>query len=63
MVKLPREESDCKSLLKDYSAFLAKRDTRLRELVGERIADDETQDKTLELLVVQVRQGHQPPTG
>lgn len=62
MVKLPREESDCKSLLKVYSAFLEKRDTRLRELVGERVADEEVQLKTFELLLMQVRQGHQPPT-
>ena len=62
MVKLPREESDCKSLLKEYSSFLAKRDTRLRELVGERVADEEVQFKTFELLLMQVRQGHQPPT-
>ncbi len=62
MVKLPREESDCKSLLKKYSAFLAKRDMRLCELVAERVADKEVQAKTFELLVMQVRQGHQPPT-
>ena len=62
MVKLPREERDCKSLLKEYSAFLAKRDTRLRELVGERVADEDVQAKAFEFLLTQIRQGHQPPT-
>ncbi len=57
MVKLPREESACKSLLKDYSAFLSKRDIRLRELVAERVADEELQAKSFELLLAQVRQG------
>lgn len=62
MVKLPREECHCKLLLKEYSAFLVKRDTRLRELVVERVADEEVQAKTFELLVTRIRQGHQPPT-
>lgn len=62
MVKLPREEADCKSLLQSYQAFLTKRDIRLRELVAERVADEEVQAKTFDLLVQQVRQGHQPPT-
>jgi hypothetical protein len=57
MVKLPREESQCKSLLKGFSVFLAKRDTRLRELVAERVADEELQAKSFDLLLAQIRQG------
>lgn len=57
MVKLPREESQCKSLLKDYLAFLTKRDARLLELVAERVADEELQAKAFDLLLAQIRQG------
>lgn len=57
MVKLPREESQCKLLLRDYLAFLTKRDTRLLELVAERVADEELQAKAFDLLLAQVRQG------
>lgn len=57
MVKLPREEGQCKSLLRDYLAFLTKRNARLLELVAERVADEELQAKAFDLLLAQVRQG------
>ena len=57
MVKLPREEGQCKSLFRDYLAFLTKRNARLLELVAERVADEELKAKTFDFLLAQVRQG------
>jgi hypothetical protein len=62
MVKLPRSESDCQSLLREFTVFLTKRDARLRALVAERVSDEEVQGKTFDLLVMEIRQGHKPPT-
>ncbi len=62
MVKLPQNESDCQSLLTEFTAFLSKRDARLRALISERVSDREIQGKTFDLLVMQIRQGYRPPT-
>ena len=49
-VQLPRADVSCVSLLRDYRAFLDKRDKRLRETIAERVADKEVQVSVFELL-------------
>ena len=60
-VQLPRAEELCITLLRDYQAFLVKRDTRLREAIAERVADADVQDIVLTLLTEQVRRGAKVP--
>ena len=61
-VQLPRAEVQCVSLLRDYQAFLDKRDERLREAIAQRVADDDVQATVLNLLLERVRRGATAPT-
>lgn len=56
-MRLPRTESAALSLLRDYETFLRERDRRLRELIGDRVGDEDVQTKVLELLVDRLRKG------
>ena len=60
-VQLPRAEASCITLLRNYQAFLVKRDNRLREAIAERVADADVQDIVLSLLIEQVRRGAKVP--
>ena len=60
-VQLPRSELLCSSLLRDYRAFLDNRGRRLRQLIAERVADEEVQAKVYALLVEHLRRGASTP--
>ncbi|MBK1683707.1 HsdM family class I SAM-dependent methyltransferase [Rhodoferax fermentans] len=61
-VRLPRAEMPCATLLRDYQAFLNKRNQRLRDTIAERVADEDVQAVVFGLLVDQVRRGAKAPT-
>ena len=61
-VQLPRHEPPCVVLLRDYKAFLERRDQRLREAIAERIADKDVQAVVLSLLIDKVRLGAKAPS-
>lgn len=56
-MRLPRAESAALALLRDYDQFLRERDRRIRELIAERVGDEDVQAKVLELLVERLRKG------
>lgn len=56
-VQLPRSDVLCSSLLREYQAFLDKRGKRLRELIAERVADEDVQARVFALLVEHARRG------
>lgn len=60
-VQLPRAETPCVTLLRDYQSFLDKRNARLREAIAERIADEDAKDKVFELLLDRIRRGARTP--
>ncbi|MDP2418406.1 MAG: N-6 DNA methylase [Hydrogenophaga sp.] len=60
-VQLPRNDMSCVNLLRDYQAFLEKRDQRLRNAIAERVADEEIQSSVFGLLVDHVRKGAKAP--
>lgn len=60
-VQLPRSDMLCSSLLRDYQAFLDKRGKRLRQVIAERVADEEVQATIYALLVAHVRRGARAP--
>jgi hypothetical protein len=60
-VQLPRSETLCNSLHRNFKAFLDNRDRRLRQVIAERVADEEVQEKVFAFLVEQVRRGAKYP--
>lgn len=60
-VQLPRAELPCVTLLREYQAFLDKRDERLREVISERVADEDVQGIVLSFLLERVRRGARAP--
>ncbi len=60
-VQLPRDEVSCGTLLRDYQAFLDKRDERLHDAIAQRVADEEMQATVLSLLLERVRRGATAP--
>ena len=60
-VQVPREERICIALLRDYQAFLVKRNERLSEAIAQRVADEEVQQTVLHLLLERVRRGVKIP--
>ena len=50
LVRVPHEEAVCAQLENDCRRFIEHRDARLRELVCERTADEDIQEKTLSAL-------------
>ena len=60
-VQVPRTEMQCTSLLRDYQAFLGKRDEQLREAVAQRVADEDVQATVLTILLERVRRGATAP--
>ena len=61
-VQLPRDDMSCVTLLRDYQSFMDKRDLRLRNVISERVADEDIQAKVFSLLIEFVRQGAKAPT-
>ena len=61
-VQIPRAQMSCVTLLRDYQAFLEKRNQRLHGIIAERVADEEVQTSVFDLLVEQVRRGAKAPT-
>ncbi len=60
-VQLPRTEMPCVTLLRDYQAFLHKRDEQLRDAIAQRVADEDVQAAVLSLLLERVRRGARVP--
>jgi hypothetical protein len=51
LVRVPHQQEECRAVLREYSAFARRRERRIRELIENRTADEETQDKILEALM------------
>jgi hypothetical protein len=60
-VQLPREQTPCNALLRDYQSFLDRRDRRLREAIAQRVADEDVQTSVLSVLMDRVRRGAKAP--
>lgn len=56
LMRIPNDEAECSRTLGYYREFIEHRDSRFRELVQERTADEEIQEKTLLALMALV--GH-----
>jgi len=56
-MRVPRSEAAATSLLQNFGRFLKARNSRLRELVAERVADDEIRMQVLQLVIDRVRNG------
>ena len=56
-IRFPREEEECRRVYREYERFLRTRNARLRELIEERTADEETQGKIYDALVTLVNRG------
>jgi len=50
LVRVPHDEAECSRTLGEYREFIDHRDTQLRELVEERTADEDIQEKILSAL-------------
>ena len=55
VVRVPVETKECKRVLESYQDFIDDRNSRLWELVEERTADEDMQDKIFESLVILLR--------
>ncbi|MCX7012299.1 MAG: hypothetical protein NTW86_07000 [Candidatus Sumerlaeota bacterium] len=53
-VGFPREEDECRRVHREFERFLRQRNARFRELIAERTADEDTQQKTLSALLALV---------
>jgi hypothetical protein len=51
LVRVPHDEAECSTTLEKYRQFIDHRDERIRELIQERTADEETQEKILVALI------------
>lgn len=60
-VQLPKDEQACIGLLHQYEMFIASRDSKLRDAVAQRVADENVQETVLSLLLHQVRRGARAP--
>jgi hypothetical protein len=56
-VQLPRDVKASGLLAARYQAFLSNRNTRLTQVIAERVADGDTQGSVLSLLIDQLRRG------
>ena len=54
-VRVPHDEKECKTVLERYRKFITERDARLLELVEERTADEDVQEKIYNLLILSVK--------
>lgn len=61
LVRAPHEPEECRRVCLEYSRFLQTRERKLRELVEERTADEELQEKVLEALVKMLNGGRRLP--
>ena len=52
IVRVPHEEAECVRVTDAYRAFLAKRSRAIRDLIAERTADEDIQEKILQALMV-----------
>ncbi len=51
LVRIPHDESECKRVFQVYQSFIHKRDKKVFELIEERTADEEMQEKIYEALM------------
>jgi hypothetical protein len=56
-VQLPRDVKASGLLAARYQAFLSNRNTRLTQVIAERVANGDTQGSVLSLLIDQLRRG------
>jgi hypothetical protein len=56
-IRVPHRPAECKRVLKRFEVFLQQRGQRLRELIEERTADDEMQEKVYDALLLLLSQG------
>jgi hypothetical protein len=51
LVRVPHEKEECERVLAEYEDFSRRRETRLRELIEDRTADEEMQEKIYQALM------------
>lgn len=51
LVRIPHDESECKRVYEVYQSFIRKRDKKIFEIIEERTADEEMQEKIYEALM------------
>lgn len=56
-VQVPRSEIACATILRNYQAFINKRNALLRDVIAQRVADEDVQSTVLDLLLDRVRRG------
>jgi hypothetical protein len=55
LVRIPHKESDCRSVYEEYRRFIDDRNKRLWQLVENRTADEDMQEKVYEGLILAMR--------
>jgi hypothetical protein len=61
LVRIPHEEDECLNVFLKYERFIRERERRLRELIAERTADEDMQEKIYESLIPLIlHRIHQP---
>jgi hypothetical protein len=58
LVRIPFEEEECRRVLNEYERFIHQRDMRIRELIEERTADDDLQEKIYDAIVHIIQRGY-----
>lgn len=51
LVRIPHEEDECLNVFREYDGFIRERERRLRELIAERTADEDMQEKIYDALM------------
>jgi hypothetical protein len=49
-VRLPHEDEECRRVLQNYEAFIKQRETQVKQMISERIADENIQEDIYEAL-------------
>ncbi|MDP2825540.1 MAG: hypothetical protein Q8O52_23015 [Sulfuritalea sp.] len=56
-VQVPRSEIACATMFRNYQEFLNKRNAQLRDVIAQRVADEDVQSTVLSLLLDRIRRG------
>jgi len=58
LVRIPCEKEECRRVLNEYERFTRQRNLRIRDLIEERTADDELQEKVYDAIMHIIQRGH-----
>jgi hypothetical protein len=60
LVRIPHEEGECLNVLQKCETLFREREKRLHELIAERTADEDMQEKIYEALMPLILHGNRP---